>query len=81
MWDSAQWTAIGTTVLAVVTLVYVVIAGFLLQKSARSAKAAESAAESAEEALALQAMPMVIPIVWGHRGHRGIHTYCRTAAP
>jgi len=47
---SAQWTAVGTIALVIVTAIYVLLTGRVARHARRSAAAAERAAEAAREA-------------------------------
>lgn len=69
-WSTAEWQAVGTIVLVLVTIVYVAYTAILsghAKKSAtsaeESARAAERAATIAERGLLLQTMPLV----FGHK--------------
>ena len=75
-WSSGQWQAVGTVVLVLVTLTYVIYTARLSEHAKRSATSAEKAAsaaehsassaeraaETAERGLLLQ----VMPLVFGH---------------
>lgn len=69
-WSTAEWQALGTIVLVVVTGVYVVFTWKLAGHADRSAASAETSAEAAERAASAAergVLLRVMPLVFGHQ--------------
>ena len=58
-WSAAQWQAVGTIALVLITIGYVIYTAILSRHASSSAQSAKESAAATERGVLLQVMPLV----------------------